>query len=206
MTLSPIRGFSRLRTRLRARLRAAEGARGSTFILVLMVLVIVTFLSLSLTLVTEVEMELGGTERIVVKSQHAAESGIHAAISGVLITNNWEGSRLAWRERQVGGQNLGFRTFTTPISAVGAAQPAPMTMANEGQAKYFTFSTLVEVTAQRVAWPDTSDSPYDFADNLLNIQSQENVRVRYVLSPIKEPGSARIVYNDGAGFNIGVRE
>lgn len=173
---------------------------GSLLIMVLLVLLILTGVALSLMFVTELEMRMGGAEKVITQTFYAAESGLHAALAG-LQNQNWDGETIAFVEGQLGGNQLiGTRVETSNIELVGAPQLPPMTLANEGENEYFSYSVFLTSTSQRVAWPDSDAVPIyppgSSRENLVHIQSQRRLSAQYVVSPLKRPDSAWDPYKD----------
>lgn len=179
---------------------------GSTFILVLVALVIITFLGLSLTFVTEIEMQLGGNERIMTQTFYGAESGIHAPIAAVITSQDWRGEEFAFIEGEIGDRWIGRRVRTSRVHAIGPPQAPPMTMANEGEAEFGTYSIFLRATAERVAWPkgaSTDPEPPLYPDgdpreSQVTVQSQTQLTIRYVLSPLQKPPTGDEPYNDAS--------
>lgn len=180
----------------------ARNQSGSMFVMVLLILLILTAVGLSLVFVTEIEVQLGGTEKVMNQTFYAAESGVQAALAGVL-NQSWQGESLAFVEGPLGADRLiGTRVLTSRIRTVGPPQLPPMTIANEGENEYHTFATVLRAAAQRVSWPATEAVPiYDAGDpreQRVTIQSQKTLDVRYLLSPIRTPPSPDQPYNDEA--------
>ncbi len=177
---------------------------GSMFILVLMVLLIVTFIGLSLVFVTETEMQLGGVDKVLTTTFYTAESGIHAAVRGV-SHQNWEGESVAFEEGQMGPDPdivIGTRFTTTRIHVVGTPQAPPMSIANENENKYGSYSLVLKSTAQRISWPNASGNEVpiyddgDPAEDDVTIQSSRDVTIRLFISPVSHPTSGIVVYDD----------
>lgn len=187
----------------------SKAEQGSLFIMVLLVLLILTGVVLSLMFVTDVEMQLGSTERTLAQTFYGAESGLHAALSG-LPNQSWTGEEIAFVEKTLDSEiSLGTRVRTTRIHAVGAPQVPPMTLANEGQNDYHTFSIAVRSVSERVGWPSDDDEnkvPFypdgDPRENDVVIQSRNSVIVGYLVSPVRTPASAEESYNDDAATRL----
>ncbi len=178
--------------------------RGSALLLVLMVTLLVTSLVLSLTFVTGLEMQLGGAEKVITNNAYAAESGIHAALGAIMVTHDWQGEKFALVEGASGSDRLiGHRVITSRVQGVGPPQAPPLTIANEGEARYHSFSVIMTTTAQRVSWPDSDPAPIyedgDAREADVTIQAQTSQTVRYFLSPIRTPSTAGEIYSlDGS--------
>lgn len=175
---------------------------GSLFIMVLLVLLILTAVALSLMFVTDLEMRMGGSERVITQTFYAAESGLHAALAG-LQNQNWKGEQIAFVEGPVDQTHqIGTRVVTSNIQLVGAPQLPPMTLANEGENHYFSYSVFLRSTAQRVSWPKVDPVPFypegSTKENLVTVQSERSLAVQYVVSPLREPDSARDPYENAA--------
>lgn len=179
-----------------------NGQEGSLFIMVLLVLLILTAVALSLMFVTEIEMQMGGSERVITQTFYAAESGLHAALAG-LQNQNWNGEELTFVEGSVGhNRQIGTRVVTSNVELVGAPQLPPMTLANEGENQYFSYSVFLRSAAQRVTWPEGDPVPFypegSTKENLVTIQSERRLAVQYVVSPLRQPDSARDPYENAA--------
>ncbi len=178
--------------------------RGSALLLVLMVMLLLTSLALSLVSVTELEMQLGGTEKVITNNSYAAESGIHAALGAIMVTHDWAGEEFALVEGPSGTDRLiGHRVVTSRVQGVGPPQAPPLTIANEGEAQFHSFSVVMNSVAQRVSWPDVDAAPIfedgDVREDEVTIQAHNSQTVRYFLSPIRTPSTAGEIYNsDGA--------
>lgn len=173
---------------------------GSALVLVLMVSLLLSVLGLGLIFATELEMQLGGIEKVVTNNFYAAESGIHASLAALLVTQDWGGESFAIVEGPAGTDHLlGHRVSTSRIQAVGAPQAPPLTIANEGEADFHTFSVIVTSSAQRVSWPDGDPAPiYDDGDvreKAVAIQAQSLQTARFFLSPIRTPSSPKEIYD-----------
>ncbi len=183
---------------------AREREQGSALVLVLLVMLLVTSLALALTFVTEVEMQLGSAERVITNNAYAAESGIHAALGAIMVTQDWRGEKFALVEGPSGeGRMIGHRVITSRVQGVGPPQAPPLTIANVGEAQFHSFSVVVMSVAQRVSWPDDDPAPIyedgDERESEVTIQAQNSQTVRYFLSPIRTPSTASEIYNpDGA--------
>lgn len=181
--------------------------RGSALLMVVLVMLLVTALALALTFVTELEMRLGGAERVIANTFYAAESGVHAALGAIMVTNDWQGEKFAIIEGPVGtGRLLGHRVVTSRVQGVGPPQAPPLTIANDGEAEYHSFSVVMTSVAQRVSWPDTDAAPIyeegDARESEVTIQAQATQTVRYFLSPIRTPSTAEEIYNSDGGVMV----
>lgn len=178
--------------------------RGSTLLLVMMVVLIVSLLGASLLFVTQLEREIGEASRQLTQSDHVAESGQHAAIGAVMVSQDWSGERFAVVERQVGnpslgGVSIGQRVQTTRVQAMGPPKPPPLTVANEGEDRYHTFTVILDTTAERVTWPASAPVPF-YDDPTAERQNVEVMArsvqtVSFFLSPIPRPVSGGEIYN-----------
>lgn len=181
--------------------------RGSALLMVVLVMLLVTALALALTFVTELEMRLGGAERVIANTFYAGESGVHAALGAIMVTNDWQGEKFAIIEGPVGtGRLLGHRVVTSRVQGVGPPQAPPLTIANDGEAEYHSFSVVMTSVAQRVSWPDTDAAPIyeegDARESEVTIQAQATQTVRYFLSPIRTPSTAEEIYNSDGGVMV----
>ncbi len=181
-------------------MRTDARQRGSALLLVILVMLLLTSLALSLTFITELEMQLGGTERVITNNAYAAESGIHAALGAIMVTHDWAGEKFALVEGRSGPERLiGHRVITSRVQGVGPPQAPPLTIANEGEARYHSFSVVLTSVAQRVSWPDTDPAPIfedgDAKEEQVTVQAQTSQTVRYFLSPIRTPSTAEEIYN-----------
>ncbi len=176
--------------------------QGSMLVLALMALLIVTAIGLSLTFVTEMEMQLGATDKVLATTFYAAESGLHAAVAGI-PHQNWAGEQIVRVEGRIGPDTLiGTRVVTSRVHAVGSPQLPPMSMANEGEIDYHSFSVALRAVAQRVSWPDTEPAPVygegDPAELDVTIQAERAVAVELFVSPIRTPATGEEIYNNAA--------
>ncbi len=181
--------------------------RGSALLLVILVMLLLTSLALSLTFITELEMQLGGTERVITNNAYAAESGIHAALGAIMVTHDWAGEKFALVEGRSGAERLiGHRVITSRVQGVGPPQAPPLTIANEGEEQYHSFSVVLTSVAQRVSWPDADPAPiYEDGDPReaeVTIQAQNSQTVRYFLSPIRSPQAASEIYSPEDGVTV----
>lgn len=181
--------------------RSAAGCQdGSALVLVLLFVLLLTALALGLAMATEIEMQLGGSERVLVNNGYAAESGIHTALAAIAVTQDWAGEDFAVAESVPdSGWSIGHRVTTSRVQAVGPPQAPPLTIANQGQNDYHTFTVVLSSVAQRVSWPASEPSPIyeegDARENDVTIQSQTLRSVHYFLSPIQTPTSPESLYN-----------
>lgn len=181
--------------------------QGSALLMVLLVTLLVTSLALSLTFVTELEMQLGGAERVITTGAYAAESGVHAALGAIMVTHDWAGEKFALvEESSETGYSIGHRVITSRVQGVGPPQAPPLTIANEGEAQYHSFSVVLTSVAQRVSWPDTDPAPIyedgDTREDEVTIQAQNSQTVRYFLSPIRTPSTASEIYNSEGNVRV----
>ncbi len=175
--------------------------------MVLLVTLLVTSLALSLTFVTELEMQLGGAERVITTGAYAAESGIHAALGAIMVTHDWRGEKFALLEGPpASGRLIGHRVITSRVQGVGPPQAPPLTIANDGEGRYHSFSVVLTSVAQRVSWPDSDPAPIyedgDAREAEVTIQAQNSQTVRYFLSPIRAPSTAGEIYSSEGGVKV----
>ncbi len=181
--------------------RFKPSERGSVMVLVLMVSLLMSLLGLGLVFATELEMQLGGVEKVITNNFYAAESGIHASIAAIMVTHDWAGEKFMIVEGASGTGNLqGHRVVTSRVQAVGPPQAPPLSIANEGEDSFHTFSVVLTSVAQRVSWPDTEQAPiYEDDDDVreadVTVQAQTSQTAHYFLSPIRSPTSADEIYN-----------
>lgn len=181
-----------------------EPQRGSALLMVLLVMLLLLTMALPLLFVTKLEMLLGGTQRVITNNFYAAESGVHAAFGAALVTQDWGGEKFALIEGSMGKYMLGHRVVTTRIQGMGPPQPPPLTIANEGENDYHSFSVVLTSVAERVSWPDADPAHptppiYEDGDpreSQVTVQAQSVQTVHYFLSPIKTPASAGAIYSD----------
>lgn len=206
---------------MRTRINKEEG---SMFILVLLVLLILTAVALSLVFVTEIEMQMGANERILTETFYGAESGVHAALSGI-PNQNWAGEKIAFVDGPLGKMNrkVGTRIITSRVHAVGPPQVPPMSLANEGELEYFSFSLAMRSVAERVSWPAIDEVPIYETDQVpllevpedeepppplspeereVYILSQRTITVRYLMSPVRRPASGEEPYSDESQIDL----
>ncbi len=185
---------------------------GSALILVVLVVLLVTTLVLPLVFVTEIEAMLGGSERATTTNFYFAESGVHAALAGLVVTQDWGGEKFAVVEAAIGPEYLlGHRVVTSRVQGMGSPQVPPLTIANEGESNFHTFSVVLTSVAQRVSWPDTDPehpSPPIYEDgdpreSEVAVQAQSSHTVHLLLSPIRAPASPEEIYNQDDIHKIG---
>ena len=180
---------------------------GSAMVLVLMVSLLLSVLGMGLIFATELEMQLGGTERVITNNFYAAESGVHAGIAAVMVTQDWGGEKFAIVEGSSGtGYLIGHRVVTSRLQAVGPPQAPPLSVANEGEDDFHSFSVIMSSSAQRVSWPDADPAPIyesgDTRENAVTIQAQSLQTVRYFLSPLRTPSSPGEIYNSSEAVAV----
>ncbi len=185
--------------------------RGSALLLVMVVMLLLMTLALPLIFVTRLEMQLGGRSRVITNNFYAAESGIHAAIGGLMVTQDWSGEAFALIEGSTAAnQMIGHRVVTTRVQGMGSPQDPPLTIANEGENTFHTFSIVLTSIAERVSWPDPDpENPtppiYEDGDpreSEVTVQAKSSQTALYFLSPIKTPASIDDVYNEDAARTI----
>ncbi len=169
-------------------------------IMVLLISLLLSVLGMGLIFATELEMQLGGTEKVITNNFYAAESGIHTSLAALMVTHDWGGEKFAIVEGSNGnGLLTGHRIVTSRIQAVGPPDAPPLSIANEGEDNYHSFSVVMNSNAQRVSWPDTDTAPIyendDPRESIVTIQAQSMQSVRYFLSPIRSPSSAGEIYD-----------
>lgn len=172
-----------------------QSEQGGTFILVLLAILVLTFLGLSLAVVTETEMTLGANIQSINRTYFSAESGLAAAVAAVMTTNDWCGESFLVSEREIGdpsGTNnlvLGYRVETTPVEQIGRSFP-PLSNANWGERRHYTFFVRTSASAQRVAYLETEE-PEDVIKGTtagdLTLESQRVATTSMLLSPLETP-------------------
>lgn len=173
---------------------------GSALMFALLALVFLTIIGLSLAVVTETEMMIGSNEQIAQETFYAAEAGIAAAVSRLMVTNSMAGDyffvpvRNGDNNLTVGDKTLGYVVDFTDIYPISWAD-APWTKANSG---YLSVFFHVDVRARRMAW-DTLDSGPDCesqiegtaytsssGDNPFDqIQAEKQLNLGFFVSPTK---------------------
>ena len=68
---------------------AAQGERGSAYLITLMVLFVLTTLGLSLSVVTQTEILAGAQERVLERTFYAAESGLELSVARALAEGDF---------------------------------------------------------------------------------------------------------------------
>ena len=175
---------------------------GSALMFALLALVFLTIIGLSLAVVTETEMMIGSNEQISQETFYAAEAGVAAAISRLMITNSLEEDyffipvKNGNTDVTVGDKTLGYVVDFTDIYPV-AWEPAPWTKAN-ADSEYLSVFFRMDVRARRMAW-DTVDKGPDCeaqADPLLTpssssgsdpfaqIQGEKQLSLGFFVSPM----------------------
>ena len=174
---------------------------GSVLVQVLLVLAIMSGLGITLLFITDVEEQLGVSEQVFTETAFGAEAGLHAALASMLITQNWSGEEFVIEESPEGSvlldpnRKLGVHVRTTRIFAVGAPQLPPLTIANEGDSDYFSYSLMMRSEARQVSWPKVSDVPMEAPANEVFVSSETSMNVRYMLSPLRAPASPSEPFN-----------
>lgn len=133
-------------------------------------LVFLTVIGLSLAVVTETEMIIGNNEQIAQETFFAAETGVAAAVSQLLVENNISNKYFALeakdgadadgldRVRTIGANKLGYSVDFTNVYPV-AQGPAAYTQANEGDGGMKSMFFVTTVRARRLAWPKDDPVP-----------------------------------------------
>jgi hypothetical protein len=176
---------------------------GSALMFALLALVFLTVIGLSLAVVTETEMMIGSNEQISQETFYAAEAGIAAAISRLMITNSMTSDYFFIPVKDgennvtVGAKTLGYVVDFNSIYPV-AWEPAPWSKANGDDPLLSVFFHL-DVRARRMAW-DTVDPGPD-CQGLINpgstpssssgdnpfsqIQAEKRLSLGFFASPLK---------------------
>lgn len=172
---------------------AAE--RGSAFLLALIIIVLLTILGVSIVLVTETEMALGHTEKTIDRQTYAAETGLWAAITGLVLTNRWNHERVAIpiqpdTGQAIPGRQLAYAVNTSKSVTLANGCPAWTDCGEDlGDAQQFqSHFGLLASTAQRVAIDSTTvydpDNPATFETPFEQSASAsdhaEDIRFNYV--------------------------
>ena len=145
------------------RVRATRGEEGSALMFALLALVFLTIIGLSLAVVTETEMMIGNNEQIAQETFYAAEAGVAAAISRLMITNSLDQDYFFIPVKNddddvtLGDKTLGYVVDFTDIYPV-AWEDAPWTKANADD-KYLSVFFRMDVRARRMAWDTTDKGP-----------------------------------------------
>ncbi len=193
-------------------MRPSPPEAGSALIMVILIILLVTTMVLPLIFVTEIEAMLGGSERTTTTNFYVAESGVHAALAGLVVTQDWGGEKFAVVEAGLGGDYLlGHRVVTSRVQGMGPPQVPPLSIANDGESDFHTFSVVMTSVAQRVSWPDPDrENPtppiYEDGDpreSEVAVQAQSSHTVHLLLSPIRAPASPEEIYNQDDVHQIG---
>ncbi|MCH9648551.1 MAG: hypothetical protein K0U98_09945 [Deltaproteobacteria bacterium] len=94
--------------------------RGSAYIVVLLVLLLLTIFGLSLVLITQTEAEIGNSTRDISRTFYASDSGVAAAVSFMLTSNNYDAHEFRLTERAVGALSVRDEVATTRVRPVGS--------------------------------------------------------------------------------------
>lgn len=180
---------------------------GSTLMLALMGLVFLTVIGLSLAMVTETEMLIGNNEQIANETFYAAEIGVSAAVTQLLVENNLDrrafaiGAKNDDNDRFLNGKNLGYSVDFSPLYPVHFATAAYSTANVGGGSEMRSVFFKTSARARRVAWegevPDcdvaAEDGGYSLGDDdddvtippeFQDIQSEKVVEFAFFVSPI----------------------
>lgn len=142
---------------------------GSALMFALLALVFLTIIGLSLAVVTETEMMIGTNDRVSRETFYAAEAGIGAAISRLMVTNSLEGDYFfipvkdGDTDMTLGTKTLGYVVDFTAMYPV-AWDFAPWTKA-DAESDYLSVFYRMEIRARRMAW-DTLDQGPDCASQI----------------------------------------
>ena len=145
-------------------MRASE--RGSAFLLALIVIVLLTILGISIVFVTETENALGHAEKTVDRQFFAAEAGLSAQLTGLVVAGSWCKERLAVPIEPDSGvampsKQLAYTAHTTKPLSLASGCPA-WTDCGEDLAesdRFLMHFVSVASTAQRIAV--STSTPYD---------------------------------------------
>ncbi|MEM8961063.1 MAG: pilus assembly PilX N-terminal domain-containing protein [Acidobacteriota bacterium] len=203
------------------------GQEGSVFVMALFVVLILSLLGVTLALTTEFEAQAGSNERTIDRTFAAAETGMWAGITGLTVSGEWWGKRLAivtgpedpadasddnlYHEPAPPNYMVGYRTGTTNLYMV-AYEPAPWTDSLEDrpiQERYFQYFTLLSSRAQRVFWPGTPAAgpvtPFeeDGTDpDDVEVVSDKTLTYGFFISPLKAPPTGDLGAQGGFGDEL----
>jgi len=154
--------------------RRAQGTeRGSAFLLALIIIVLLTILGVSIVLVTETENLLGHAEKTIDRQMLAAETGLTAQLTGLVVAGTWCKERIAIpiepdSGNPIPGRQLAYTAHTTKPLTLASGCPA-WTDCGEDLAesnRFLMHFVSVAATAQRVAVATTTvfdpDDPTTF--------------------------------------------
>ncbi len=179
-------------------MRYVARERGSVFIVALMVLVMLTVIGLSLALVTETEMLIGGNEQVINETFFAAETGLSASVSQLMVANSTDSKCLGLlardandSTRMLGVRTLGYAVDTTNLYPV-AFDVAPYSKANEGSSgQLFAGFFRGEGRAMRGTWPQSAARPVpreqgeDLAAIDFTVQSEKEIELAFFSTPLQ---------------------
>jgi hypothetical protein len=168
----------------------------------LLALVFLTIIGLSLAVVTETEMMIGNNEQIAQETFYAAEAGVAASISRLMITNSlgrdyfFIPAKDGDNDITLGDKTLGYVVDFTSIYPV-AWEDAPWTKANADE-KYLSVFFRMDVRARRMAWDtidkgpdceaeiDTALTPSSTSgeDPFDKIQAEKHLTLGFFVSPL----------------------
>lgn len=191
------------------RARAGDSQAGSAFVIALMVLLILSILGLALAVVSETEEQLGATEKIIDRTYFAAETGLHAAISRLLVAKSIGGERLAIREPRLRGNDVpdlqfGYRIGTSTLYKV-ASFCAPWSSCEEDDATQYRQEAAYLIgssVAQRVAWPDNIDSPFEASSDQVTVLAEQAVGVGFLALPTQELSADDTLEGKGTTMSV----
>ncbi len=178
--------------------RHSERERGSVFIVALMVLVMLTVVGLSLALVTETEMLIGGNEQVINETFFAAEAGLAAGVSQLMVANSTDSKCLGLlakdandSTRRVGVRTAGYAVDITTLYPV-AFSNAPGSKANEG-AKDTIFAGYFRAAGRsmRGTWPESAARPVpremgeELVDIDFTVQAQKEIELAFYSTPLE---------------------
>jgi Tfp pilus assembly protein PilX len=178
--------------------RAARSESGSAYIIALLALFVLTILGLALVVITQNEVQIGANERTINRVFYAADSGLEVQSAKYLLSQ---------------GHDFTLTNFTMAESNPGAATNniaevikvtamVPLTVdrcdwcpANAGNTQNYKVSTLVNATADRLAWVGAGPPPAT-ATNL----GEKTIGVVYEFQPVFPPDTD--VYNNLAATDL----
>ena len=181
----------------------ARREEGSALMFALLALVFLTIIGLSLAVVTETEMMIGTNEQIAQETFYAAEAGVAAAISRLMVSNALDRDYFyvpvkdaEGNDVTLGTKSLGYLVDFTDIYPV-AWEPAPWTKAN-AEENYLSVFFRMDVRARRMAWdtvdegpdcqaqidPTLTPSSSSGTDPFDNIQAEKELTVGFFATPL----------------------
>ena len=184
----------------RGKLRDEEG---SIFVITMMVLGILTIVGLSLAVVTETEMMLGANEWVVAETHFAAEAGLSAQISSLLVSQDTfmvdfvTRSHFGWRSNP---NFLGFDVKSSCLMPI-LVEPLAYSKANAGAVdRYYSGYYYTKVRAERVSWPATQQAPS--CDDMDTVNARKYIVSGFFYGPMGELSGATNVNWERCGVDV----